>query len=274
MPARILRLSGRTAFLVFVGFACLGPVAWVVLSAFKTQTQVFGGGNLIPDPFSLNGFDALFTQIDVVAYLTNSLLYAVCGTVGALTTGFLAAYPAARLRFPFRRALTTLFSIGLAIPIAGLIVPEFVIMQELGLFDTRLGMIVFYSAMWFPLSFVILRVFLGNLPPSLEEAAALDGAGYLQLLRRVILPLSRPGLATVAVLVFINIWNDFLFNLLLGPSTDVQNVQVALAQFRGQFRTDITAILAGTSVMMVIPVVTFVVLQRYVIAGLTAGSSR
>ena len=128
--------------------------------------------------------------------------------------------------------------------------------------------------MWFPLSFVIQRVYLSGLPPSLEEAATLDGASYGQLLRLVILPLSRPGLATAGVLVFINIWNDFLFNLLLAPSSEHQGVQVGLSLFKNQFNTDITAILAGTTVVMAIPVLTFVILQRQVITGLTAGAAR
>jgi len=274
MAGRMLGRAGRCAFLTVVGIACLGPVAWVLLSSFKTQPQVFGRGNLIPSPFSLEGYEALFTQIDVVGYLLNTLLYAAGGTVGALGAGLLAAYPSARMRFPLRRGLTVMFSLGLAIPIAGLIVPEFVIVRELGLFNSRPGLVVFYSAMWFPLAFVILRAYLAGLPPSIEEAAALDGATYFQLLGRVVLPLARPGLATAGVLVFINVWNDFLFNLLLAPSTEYQNVQVGLALFRGQFKTDIAAILAGTTVMMIIPVVTFVLLQRHVIAGLTAGASR
>jgi raffinose/stachyose/melibiose transport system permease protein len=274
MAAALLGRGGRLTFLALVGVACLGPALWVVLSSFKTQAQIFGQGNLIPDPFTLDGYRALFTQIDVFAYLGNTLLYGAAGTAGALTAGLLAAYPAARMHFPLRRAITVLFSAGLAIPIAGLIVPEFVIMRELGLFDSRLGMVVFYSAMWFPLAFVILRVFLSGLPPAIEEAAALDGAGYRQLLRHVVLPLARPGLATAGVVIFINVWNDFLFNLLLAPSTQHQNVQVGLALFRGQFRTDIAAIMAGTTVMMVIPIVVFVVFQRQVIAGLTAGSTK
>jgi raffinose/stachyose/melibiose transport system permease protein len=245
-----------------------------VLSSFKTQSQIFGGGDLLPKPFTLEGYERLFTQIDVTAYLLNTLLYATGGTAGALAVALLAAYPAARLRFPFRRALTVLFSAGLAIPIAGLIVPEFVIMRDLGLFDSRAGMVVFYAAMWFPLAFVILRVYLSGLPPQIEEAAALDGARYFQLLRYVILPLARPGMATAGVIIFINVWNDFLFNLLLAPSTANQNVQVGLALFRGQFTTDIVAILAGTAVMMVIPIVMFILFQRQVVAGLTAGSSR
>ena len=263
----------KFGFLAVVCLACFGPVLWVVLSSFKEQAQVYGGG-LLPNPISLAGYEALFTQIDVWQFLINTVLYSGGGTLGALGAGLLAAYPAARMQFPLRRSMIVLFSIGLAVPITGLIVPEFVIMRDLGLFDTQIGLVVFYSAMWFPLSFVILRAFLTALPPSLEEAAALDGASYFQLLRRIVIPLSRPGLATAGVLVFINIWNDFLFNLLLAPSAEHQNVQVGLALFRGQFRTDIVAILAGTTVMMIIPIITFVVLQRYVIAGLTAGASR
>jgi raffinose/stachyose/melibiose transport system permease protein len=274
MARHVLARAARYAFLALVGLACLGPTLWVVLSSFKTQSQIFGRGNLLPSPFSLDGYRALFTQIDVAAYLVNTLVYATGGTLGALAVALLAAYPVARMRFPLRRALTVLFSAGLAIPIAGLIVPEFVIMRELGLFDSRAGLVVFYSAMWFPLAFVILRVYLTGLPPSLDEAAALDGARYFQLLRRVVLPLSRPGLATAGVVIFINIWNDFLFNLLLAPSTEHQNVQVGLALFRGQFTTDIAAILAGTTVMMVIPIAIFVAFQRQVIEGLTAGASR
>ena len=266
--------TARWAFLLVVGIACLGPALWVVVSSFKTQTQVFGRGELLPSPLTLDGYRTLFTQIDVVAYLLNTLIYAAGGTLGALAVGLLAAYPAARMEFPFRRALTLLLSAGLAVPIAGLIVPEFVIMRELQLFDSRVGMVVFYSAMWLPLAFVILRVFLTSLPQSIEEAAMLDGAGYFQLLRRVVLPLSRPGLATAGVIIFINVWNDFLFNLLLAPSTENQNVQVGLALFRGQFTTDISAILAGTTVMMAVPIVVFVAFQRQVIEGLTAGTTK
>jgi ABC-type glycerol-3-phosphate transport system permease component len=273
MVGRAAGATVRSLFLAVVGLACLGPVAWVVSSSFKTQAQVYSGG-LIPKPFTLDGYKALFTEVDVLRFLVNTALYAIGGTVGALTIALLAAYPAARMRFPFRHTLAALFSLAIAVPITGLIVPEFVIMRDLGLFNTRLGMVVFYSAMWFPLAFVILRAFLSGLPPSIEEAAAIDGASYFQLMRKVVLPLARPGLATAGVLVFINVWNDFLFNLLLAPSPERQNVQVGLALFRGQFRTDVVAILAGTTVMMVIPVITFVVLQRQVIAGLTAGSSR
>lgn len=271
---RATGLAARTAFLAVVAFACLLPLVWVVLSSFKTQGQIYGRGSLIPEPFTLDGYRDLFSEIDIARYYLNTMLYAGIGTIGALAAAFLAAYPSARMRFPFRRTINAIFTLGLALPIAGLIVPEFVIMRELGLYDTQIGMVIFYSAMWFPLAYVILRSYLSGLPPQVEEAAALDGANYWQLITRVIVPLSRPGLATAGVLVFINIWNNFLFNLLLAPSQDNQNVQVALTLFRGQFTTDIGAILAGTTLMMIVPIIIFLVLQRQVIAGLTAGAAR
>ncbi len=274
MALRASRLTVRFLFLSLVAALCLGPVLWVVLSSFKTQAQIYGRGSFFPNPISIDGYRSLFTELDIARYYLNTVLYAGLGTLGALTAALLAAYPAARMEFPFRRSLTALFTLGLALPITGLIVPEFVIMRELGLFDTEPGMIIFYSAMWFPLAFVILRAYLSGLPPSIEEAAALDGASYPQLLWRIIVPLARPGLATAGVLVFINVWNDFLFNLLLAPSSEHQNVQVSLALFRGHFTTDISAILAGTTLLMIVPVVCFLFLQRQVIAGLTAGAAR
>ena len=214
-----------------VAVACMGPVARVVLSSLKTQAQIFGRANLIPSPFSFEGYRSLFTQIDVAAYLFNTLIYAFGGTFGLLAVAFLAAYPVASCASRSGAASRCSSAPGSAIPIAGLIVPEFAIMRDIGpvrLAD-RHGR--FYSAMWFPLAFVILRVSLSALPPAIEEAAALDGARYFQLLRYVILPLARQGLA-------------------------------------------IAAILAGTTLTMALPIVTFVVFQRQVISGLTAGTTK
>jgi ABC-type glycerol-3-phosphate transport system permease component len=260
--------------LAFVLLAALGPILWVVVSSLKTNTQILSRGDIVPKPFTVDGYRNVFVEVDLAQALFNTLIYAVGGTVGALTTGFLAAYPTSRLTFPGRHLITVAFSVALAIPLVGLIVPEFFIVRELGLFDTRLGLVLFYSAMFFPLSFVILRAFLVSLPYDLEEAAIVDGAGYFTVLIRIVTPLAVPGLATVAALVFIFIWNEFFFAQLLSVSFENLNVQVTLAQFRSAFQRDAAAQLAGTTIAMAVPVAAFVVLQRYVIAGLTAGSYR
>jgi raffinose/stachyose/melibiose transport system permease protein len=271
---RTLSTSAYYGLLALVTIAALGPVIWVVVSSFKTNPQIQSSAGALPDPATLDGYSNVFSQVDLERALLNTLIYAVGGTAGATTAGFLAAYPTARLRFPGRHSLTVAFSVALAIPLVGLIVPEFFIMRHLGLFDTRLGLILFYSAMFFPLSFVIMRAFLASLPEEIEEAATIDGAGYFTILARIVAPLATPGLATVAVLVFVFIWNEFFFGQLLTISFDNLNVQVTLAQFRSAFQRDTTAQLAGTTIAMIVPIGAFLVLQRYVVAGLTTGSSR
>ena len=168
--------------------------------------------------------------------------------------------------------MTVAFTVALAVPIVGMIVPEFFIVRDLGLFDTKLGLVLFYSAMFFPLSFVIQRAFLASLPFELEEAAMMDGAGYFRIISRIVAPLAVPGLATVAVLVFIFIWNEYFFAQLLTVSFGNLNIQVTLAEFRSAFQRDTTAQLAGTTIAMLVPIGAFIALQRYVISGLTAGS--
>ena len=270
-----LGLIGYYGVLLLVVCAALGPTLWVVLSSFKTGPQILSPtGAVLPRPFTFDGYRDVFVTIHVQQYLLNTATYAAGGTIGATAVGFLAAYPTARLRFPFRSLFTVLFSVALAVPIIGLIIPEFFIMRDLGLFDSRVGLVIFYSAMYFPLSFVIQRAFLASLPYEIEEAAIIDGAGYFTLVRTIVAPLAVPGLATVASLVFIFIWNEYFFAQLLTVSFDNWNIQLALAQFRSTFEYDVTGALAGASLAILVPVTLFLLLQRYVIAGLTAGSSR
>jgi raffinose/stachyose/melibiose transport system permease protein len=274
LMVRTISTGTYYGFLAFVTVAALGPIVWVMVSSLKTNPQILSNGGLLPDPVTFAGYRNVFAEVHLQKALLNTLIYALGGTLGAVLTGFLAAYPTSRLTFPGRHFLTVAFSVALAVPIVGLIVPEFFIVRDIGLLDTKVGLVLFYSAMFFPLSFVIQRAFLASLPYEIEEAAMIDGAGYFTIVRRIVAPLALPGLATVAVLVFIFIWNEFFFAQLLTVSFDNLNVQVTLAQFRSAFQRDTTAQLAGTTIAMLVPITAFLVLQRYVIAGLTAGSSR
>ncbi|WP_165367548.1 carbohydrate ABC transporter permease [Phytoactinopolyspora endophytica] len=259
-------------FLGAVTLLALTPTVWVMLSSFKTGNQIFTGQGFWPSPFTVQGFVDAFTQIHLHEYLLNTLIYAGFGTLGALVAAFLAAYPLARFAFVGRNALVALFSLALALPLVGLATPVFFVVRELGLFDSRLGMVIFYSALQFPFTFIVLRAFLVSTPPELEEAAMMDGAGYFTTLFRVVLPLARPALATVAVVAFVNIWNEFFFANLLLVSQENQNVQLALAGFKSQFGFNVTGAVAGATVVMLVPICLFLVLQRQVISGLTAGA--
>jgi raffinose/stachyose/melibiose transport system permease protein len=274
---RSRRIAGRLGcygLLTVLAILALLPTLWVMISSFKSGAQIYSGSNLIPHPFTIQGYRDTFAQIHLQNYLLNTLLYAAGGTLGALSAALLAAYPAARYPFPFRNSIAAAFSLALAVPVVGLATPEFFVVRKLGLFDTKLGLILFYSALFFPLSFVILRAFLLTLPTDVEEAAMVEGAGYFTILRRIVIPLARPGLATVAVIVFIGIWNEFFFANLLTVTPGNANVQLALSGFRSAFGFNVTGALAGATLVMLVPIVAFLILQRQVIAGLTAGSSK
>lgn len=264
--------AGYYGVLALVTVAALGPTLWVMLSSFKTSGQVLSDPSLLPRPFTLQGYADAFSQVHLERFVLNTALYAIGGSLGALVTAFLAAYPTARYDFRGRNVVVGAFSLALAIPVVGLATPEFFIVRELGLFDTRIGLVIFYSALFFPLSFVILRAFLVDLPVEIEEAAIVDGAGYFLLLRKIVLPLARPALATAAVIAFVGIWNEFFFANLLTGSVDHQNVQLALASFRSQFGFNVSGALAGATLVMLVPVLAFLLLQRHVVEGLTAGA--
>jgi len=271
------RLTGTIGYygvLAIVALLALGPALWVILSSFKTGTQVFSGGDLIPSPWSLKGYRDAFEQVHLHRYLLNTALYAAGGTLGSLAIALLAAYPLARFEFAGRNTMVALFSLALAIPVVGMATPEFFVMRELGLYDSQLGLIVFYSALSFPLAFVILRAFLVNVPSEVEEAALIDGAGYFTIVRRIVIPLSRPALATVAVISFVSIWNEFFFANLFTASVEHQNAQLAMASFKSLFGFNVSGMLAGATLVMLVPMLVFLLLQRQVIAGLTAGSTK
>lgn len=275
--ARGLTPLGRATIylvLVLLMLLALGPTAWVVVSSFTTGDRIYSGDSLWPSPLTVQGYRDVFSEVHLHRYLLNTFVYAGGATLGSLVVGLLAAYPAARTRYPFRRTTTTLFALALAIPLVGLIVPEYFVLLRLGLYDTKLGLTLFYVALFFPLAFVMLRAYLMQIPVETEEAALVEGAGYFGILIRIVVPLMRPGLATVAIIVFISVWNEFLFALILAPSVDNENVQIALSTFKAQFQYNVTGMLAGTTLVMVVPVLAFLLLQRQVISGLTAGATR
>ena len=271
---RLVGGIGYYGVLSLIAVLALGPALWVILSSFKTGTQVFSGAGLLPHHWTLRGYGDAFSQVHLHRYLLNTLLYAGGGTLGSLVVALLAAYPLARFEFVGRNGMVALFSLALAIPVVGMATPEFFVMRELGLYDSQLGLVVFYSALMFPLAFVILRAFLVNVPSEIEEAALIDGAGYFAVLRKIVVPLSRPALATVAVISFVSIWNEFFFANLFTASVDHQNAQLALAGFKSMFGFNVSGMLAGATIVMLVPVLVFLLLQRQVIEGLTAGSGK
>lgn len=252
---------------------CLFPLYWLVNVSLKTGADL-ASPELVPPSPTLDNYTSIFQDAAFTTALRNSALVSGLTTALALLIGSLAAYALARLRL--RRKfliLAAVLSISTFPPIA-IASPMFQLWTDVGLFNTIPGLVIPYLAFALPLTIWILTSFFREIPRELEEAALVDGATHLQVLRKVVLPLAAPGLATAAILTFIFAWNEFLLAITLTSSPEARTVPAAIAFFGGstQFEEPLGTISAA-SVTISIPLVLLVLFfQRRIIGGLTAGA--
>jgi multiple sugar transport system permease protein len=263
--------------IVAIILAALFPVFWLLMISFKTPATV-GDGKLIPEEWTLENYEALFTGgIDDSPFLQpliNSILIAVIATTIAIFLASFTAYAIARLNFP-GKSLVLGGSLAIAMfPPISVVGPLFDMWRTLGIYDTYIGLIIPYLTFALPLAIYTLVAFFREIPWELEQAAAVDGATPMQAFRKVIAPLAAPGMFTAAILVFIFCWNDFLFAITLTSSDDSRTVPAALAFFTGESQfTAPTGNIAAAAILVTVPIILFVLFfQRRIVAGLTAGA--
>jgi multiple sugar transport system permease protein len=259
-----LALAALTAVFVI-------PLIWMVLTSLKTYTAAQQSPpTWLPDPVSTYGYGRLLTagsQNPVFRWFLNSLLAGALQTLLVLVTASMAAYALARMRFRGRKVAFAIIVATLFVPPATLIIPNFLVVDKLGWLDTIAVIVVPGAASAFGVFF--LRQFFLSLPSELAEAAVLDGANQWQIFARVVLPLSRPALATLAVLSFLANWNDFLWPIFTLFSADHLTLPAGLGLLQGEYVTDYPVIMAGAVLASVPALVLFVFAQRYVIEGVS-----
>jgi raffinose/stachyose/melibiose transport system permease protein len=204
--------------------------------------------------------------------LWNSLLIATITTVVLVVVTSLAAFAFARVAFRGREALYTLFVLGLLFPSAVAILPLYILIRGLGLLDNPLGVALPQAAFQVPLTIVILRPFFRSIPTELEDAARIDGCGLFGFFWRVLLPLSRPALATVSVLAVVLSWNEFLLPLLILSGQDQWTLPLGVMNFSTEYTSDIARVLAFTTLAMIPALAFYVIAERQIVGGLTSGA--
>ena len=204
--------------------------------------------------------------------LGNSILIAVLTTLTVVAFASLAAFVFARRRFRGREVLFTFFTLGLLFPAAVAILPLFILIRTVGLLDSALGIALPQAAFALPLTIIILRPFFRSIPVELEDAAAIDGCGSFGFFWRVLLPLSRPALATVSVLAIVSSWNAFLLPLIILSDQANWTLPLGVTNFSTQYSSDTAAILAYTSLALVPALLFYLVAERQLIGGLTGGA--
>lgn len=274
------RRRGRIALyvvLVITSVAMVVPFVWTLSTSLKRPEDVFAPGQwVIPNPFSLQGYRDVFTLLPFPRYFLNSVI--VTGAIVILNVAFdtTAAYAFAKLRFPGRSAIFGILLITLMIPMQVNLIPLYRLMVWFHRYipwfgvDTLAGIIAPSAVQVFGI--FLMRQYFASIPDSIIEAARLDGAGELTILRRIILPISLPGVATLTIFTFLTAWNDFLWPLLISSSDSSRTLPVGLALLSRKNTVNWPDTMAGAVVTAIPMIIAFVVLQRRFVEGLTAGS--
>lgn len=254
---------------------CLFPFLWMVISSLKPLRELYTvPPTWIPDNPTLANYRKVLVESNIPRYFLNSIVVSLGSTALALILAIFASYGFARFRFRGQRLYQGFVLVGQLLPTAAIIVPLYIVLNELNLINTYFGLILVYLILTLPLSVWMLIGYFKGIPVELEEAAVIDGASRLGVLFRITVPLSLPGLVAVIVYCFVTTWNEFIFALCFATDSTVKTLPIGLSEFSTEFNTDWGAVMAA-SVLMTLPVaLLFLGMQRLFVGGLTSGATK
>jgi multiple sugar transport system permease protein len=266
-------VGGRLALLTVGAVVMIIPFAYMVATSFKHNALVLElPPQFIPHHPTTANYHEAWSSNQFGRYFVNSVIVAAATTFLAVLLSSMMAYAFARFRFPGRRVLFGLLLIGLMVPTMMLLIPQFLLARQLGALNSLWGLVFFYTAMNLALNTFLLRSFFQDIPRELEEAMVVDGAGPWARYRRLILPLSRPALATVAIFSFLASWDEFVWALTVINDPNRRTLPIAIALFQGQHSTSWGLVFAA-SVIAIVPVIgIFVAFQRQFVSGIASGA--
>lgn len=262
----------RLAACVVVAVSIVTPLAVAVISGFRTNPSLMARPIAWPDPFITSNYGDILGSSAFWRQIANSIVVMLLTTALALLVSSAAAFVFARIPFRGREPLFNFFTLGLLFPLAVAILPLYILLRQLGLVDSLWGVILPQVAFELPINILLLRAFFIAVPRDLEDAAYVDGAGPLEFLVRILLPLVRPALAAVAVLTMVKSWNNFFLPLVVLNSEELWTLPLGVTQFQGQYLTDWARVLAYVSLAIIPAIAFYLIAERQIVAGLTAGS--
>lgn len=250
------------------------PLLWAVMASFKTDDSILSTPWSLPDKLHFDNWSRAWSQAHMSDYFFNTVVVVGCSLVGTLLLGSMAAYVLARFDFPGNRFIYYLFIGGMSFPIILALVPLFFVMNNMGLLNTRHGLIMVYIAYSLPFTVFFLTSFFRTLPSSVGEAAMLDGASHARTFFQVMLPMAKPGLISVGIFNFLGQWNQYMLPTVLNTDPNHRVLSqglVELANSQG-YKGDWSGLFAGLVMAMLPVLAAYIIFQRQVVAGLTAGA--
>ncbi|MDO8106607.1 carbohydrate ABC transporter permease [Isoptericola sp. b441] len=254
--------------LLLVG-AMLAPVVYIILGGFRSNSQITTDPAGLPNPWVTEGYTAVITGSTFWREVGNSLIASSATTLGVVVLGLMASYALARYKFVGRGAMYSLFAAGLMFPMTVAITPLYILVRTLGLMNSLAGVILPQIGFALPVTIIILVPFLRAIPAEIQEAAEIDGCSRLGFFRRMVIPLSMPGVITVGILAFVNSWNSYILPLFILNMDESFTLPLGVQAFASQWSVDTARVLAFTSLSMIPALVFFSLFERRIVGGLT-----
>lgn len=264
----VLGFVGKYLLIAFVIFLSVYPILWVFLSSLKKNP----GGLSLPDEWILDGYITIFTKLDIQTYFLNSIIITVISTAVSVLIVAMSAYISARMEFKLKGLITAMFAATLFIPSISISFPIYRLLGNLGLKDTRTGLVFIYSGLGIAVTFFIIRSYFLTIPREMEEAARMDGCGYAATFFRIIVPIAKPGLSTAAIMAFLNNWNEFYFASILLKSKEKMTIPALLGQFTTAYSKNLNGMFSAIIVAVVPTILVFCLLSETFVKSLTAGA--
>lgn len=248
------------------------PVVSIFFTTFKSSAEMYQDVLGLPESFDFGNYVSLFIEESMNTYFINSVIVTIFSVSMTLFFASLIAFAITRMIGWIGNVLFGLFALGMMIPAQVNMIPLYQLVFDLGLTNTLTGLIIVNTSVTLPVAVFILTGFMKSLPKSLFEASTIDGASNWQMYTRIAMPLSLPSLSATAIFLFVMVWNDLLYPLLFITNKDYKTLPLALLEFQGEYMTNYPMLFTGVMIASAPMVIAYIFLQRYFIAGMTAGS--
>ncbi len=257
-------------FLSLLSVTMVFPFYWVLLSSIKTTDEIYTSAFSFPGHFRFENYINAWTQASIGTCFGNSLIVSAAALTVTLLFASMAAYVLSRKwKSPL---LFSYFSLGIMIPLQAIVIPSFLIIRDLGLINSRMGLVLVYVVSGISFGIFVLSGFFRTIPGELEEAATIDGSGFTGTFFRIILPMAKPAMASVGILLFLQYWNEYLFASVLIAKQQYKTLTQGIMALRGPYTTDYGMLTAGLALAILPLIAAYILLQKQVIEGMTAGA--
>lgn len=269
--ATVIKAIAFYPFFLLLSVVILYPLVWMVYSSFKPNEDIFADVFALPQSLYLGNYQTVFADGAMGTYFKNSLFVSVASVAGLIAFSSLAAYAFATFEFRGKNVLFVVFLLGMMVPPQALIISGFKWMSILKLLDTYWALIFTYFG-WTSFGILVLRNFFQSVPREIRDAARVDGAGHWEMFTRIMLPLARPSLATVAIFNFMWVWNEFIYPLVYTQSNDKYTVPLGVLFFNSQYNIEWGLQMTGLTVATIVPLIVYALFQGQFIRGIMAGA--